>query len=508
VYFDYYELEEAVYCFEKAIKIKPNFEKAYINLADIYKAKGEIKKAIHYLNLAIEINSDNYTAYVSLGNLMLYISKVNEAINCFKLALELKPNNPTILLNMGNAYIEARNPERALNFYLKAMVLMPEKPEVYVDLGNAYFDLYDFDKAIRHYNKAIQLKPDYVEAYLNLGSLYINMKNIEEAINCFKKALEIKPNYAETHLNLATTYLLMKNFTEGFKHYEWRDKVKDIKHPKYTKFSKPRWDGESPIKDKTILVCNEQGLGDTLQFIRYLPQFANPAGKVLFKSPSGMEELFRQNDLKAEIIDSSSPANQVEFDYYTYLLNLPYYLNSTYDDIPLAEGYLKADPEKVAAYKTKFFDNNSFKVGVKWQGNPNGNIHRAVPLELLLKLAELDIIKLYSFEKGSGIKDLNKVPKNIEIVNLGSTFNNFSDTAAAVENLDLLICNDTSLVHLAGALAKQTWVLLPFISEWRWFLDSQDSPWYKSVRLFRQKETNNWEEVINRVVETLKNHLK
>ncbi|MDD3012709.1 MAG: tetratricopeptide repeat protein [Candidatus Gastranaerophilales bacterium] len=502
VYFDRYEIEEAIYCFQKAIKIKPNYEKAYINLGNIYKTKGEITQALKYLNLAIEMNPDNYASYISLGNLMIYINKTTDAINCFKIATQLKPNDPAVLLNIGNAYREAHHTETALEYYLKALELMPDKAEVYVNLGNIYSDIYEFEQAIGFYNKAIELKPDYVEAYLNLGSLFITMKNIEDAMNCFQKALEIKPNYAETHLNLGTTYLLMKDFTNGFKHYEWRDKVKDIKHPKYTEFQMPKWDG-SPLEGKTLLVCHEQGLGDTLQFVRYLPQLVSNGGKVLFKAPSGMEKLLKQNDLKAEIIDSFTPENQIEFDCYTYLLNIPSYLNSTYDNIPLAEGYLKADSEKVNTYKEKYFNNDSFKIGIKWQGNPNGNKNREIPLELFLKLADIKNVKLYSFQKGYGTEGLKKVPKNIEIVDLGSTFNDFSDTAAAIENLDLLISNDTSLTHLSGALAKKTWILLPFISEWRWFLDSEDSPWYKSVRLFRQKEMDNWQEVMDRVIEEL-----
>jgi len=503
LYFDRYEIEEAIYCFKKAIQIKPNFEKPYINLGNVYKTRGEISQALHYLNLAVEIDPDNYEAYISLGNLMIYINKTKEAVNCFEIALTLQPKESSALLNIGNAYRESGDAEKALIYYQKAMELMPDKAEVYVNLGNVHSDMFEFERAIEFYNKAIELKPDSVETLLNLGSLLKDKNDIDGALDCFKKALEIKPNYAETHLNLATTYLLKKDFINGFKHYEWRDKVKDIKHPKFTEFEKPKWDGGS-LKNKTILVSNEQGLGDTIQFIRYLPQLASLGGKVLFQSPSGMEDLLRNNDLKVEIIDNSSPDNQTEFDCYTYLLSLPYYLSSNCDNIPLAEGYLKADPNKVATYKARFFNNDKFKIGIKWQGNPNGNKHRAIPLKLLLKLAKIKNVKLYSFQKGYGIDDLNEVPKNIKIIDLGSTFNDFSDTAAAIENLDLLISNDTSLAHLAGALAKQTWILLPFSSEWRWFLDSKDSPWYKSVKLFRQEEMNNWKKVVQQVYDSLK----
>lgn len=506
VYLDRYEIEEAIYCFEKAIKIKPNFEKAYINLGNIYKTKGDIKQSIKYLNLAMETNPDNYEAYVSLGNLMIYINKTKEAINCFQEALQLRPNDPAILLNVGNALRESGDVEGSLTYYQQAMELMPEQAEVYLNLGNAYSDLFDFEKASEYFNKALELKPDFVEAYLNLGSMLKEKNEIEGALDCFKKAYDIKPGYAETHLNLATSYLLMKDFTNGFKHYEWRDKVKDIRHPKFPESKKPKWDGSS-LENKTILVYHEQGLGDTLQFVRYLQQLVSMGGKVLFKSPSGMEELLKNNDLNVEIIDSYVSDDQIECDCYACLLSLPYLLNSTYEDIPLADGYLKADAEKVKAYKEKYFDNDQFKVGIKWQGNPQGIKNRKISLQLLLKLAEISNVKLYSLQKGPGIEELKKVPNSIEIVDLGSTFKDFSDTAAAIKNLDLLICNDTSLTHLAGALGKQTWTLLPFSPEWRWFLESETTPWYNSVKLFRQKEMNNWEEVVQELYDSL-NSLK
>jgi len=508
VYFTRYEFDEAKYCYEKAIKIKPNFENAYLNLSELYKIKGEINQAVQNIHMALEINPENYEAYIGLGNLMIYINRTEEALDCFNAAMQINPDKSGTLLNIGNAYRDSGNQEKALEYYLKAQELLPDSPEVLVNLGNAYSDLNEFDKAVDFFKKAIDIKPDMIIAYLNLGHLYIERNNPDEALIYFKKALEKDPNYAETHFNLGTTYLLTKDLKNGFKHYEWRDRVINIKHPKYIEINKPKWDGSS-LKDKTILLCHEQGLGDTLQFARYLPELASVAKKVLFKPPVEMIDLFKRTDLNVEIIDNSIPVDQIECDCFTYLLSLPYYLKSTYDSIPLSEGYLKADPAKIKLYKEKYFNNDRFKIGIKWQGNPYGNKNRSIPFNLFLKLANITGVKLYSFQKGNGIEELDNIPKTkkSKLIDLGSTFNDFSDTAAALTNIDLLICNDTSLVHLAGAMNIKTWVLLPFIPEWRWFMDQTDSPWYKSVRLFRQKDGGNWEKVMKNVIQALKEQI-
>lgn len=506
LFFDVYELDEAAYCFEKAINIKPNYEDAYINLGNVYKVKDEPQKALNYFNMVLEMNPDNYNAYINLGNMMIYIDKTEAAVDYFLNALKTKPDEAAVFLNLGNAYKESNNLEKALAYYQSALKLMPDKAEVYVNLGNIYSNMLEFETAINYFNKAIEMKPDIVEAYLNLGSVYIDCKETKKAIDCFNKALEINPYYAETHLIAGTTYLSQKDFLKGFEHYLWRDKVRNIKHPRFMKFKKPKWDG-SQLNNKILLVCPEQGFGDTIQFIRYLPQLTLFSGKILFRSPKGMEELLNSNDFGVQIIDGSTAEDQIEFDTYTYLLSLPYYLNSSYDNIPLKEGYLTANLEKTQNYKEKYFNNDNFKVGIKWKGNPNGDKTRPIPFELMLKFAEINNVKLYSFQKGDGIKDLEKTPESIEIIDLGSTFNDFSDTAAALENIDLLISNDTSLVHLAGAMSKATWVLLPFVSEWRWFDDTDNSVWYNSVRLFRQQERGNWTELIDRVFEELQNKL-
>jgi tetratricopeptide (TPR) repeat protein len=507
LFFDVYELDEAAYCFEKSINIKPNYENAYINLGNVYKIKDEPQKAMNYFNMVLEMNPDNYDAYINLGNMMIYINKTNEAVDYFLMALKTKPDEAAVFLNLGNAYKEGGNLEKALAYYQSALKLMPDKAEVYVNLGNIYSDMHDFETAISYFNKAIEMNPDIVEAHLNLGSLYIQNKETEKAMDCLNKALAINPYYAETHLILATTYLSKKDFANGFKHYLWRDKIRNIKHPKFSQFQKPKWNGE-PLENRTLLISPEQGFGDTLQFIRYLPQLSSFGGQILFKSPKGMEELLNSNDFGVKILDSPTNDDQIQFDCYTHLLNLPHYLNSSYDNIPMKGSYLKANPDKVNDCKEKYFNNNKFKIGIKWQGNPYGDKTRAIPLDLMLKLTEIDNIKLYSFQKGYGIKDLEKIPEGTEIIDLGNTFNDFSDTAAALENIDLLISNDTSLVHLSGALAKNTWVLLPYVSEWRWFDDTENSAWYNSVRLFRQKEEGNWVELIDTVFNELQNKLK
>jgi ADP-heptose:LPS heptosyltransferase len=222
---------------------------------------------------------------------------------------------------------------------------------------------------------------------------------------------------------------------------------------------------------------------------------------VIFKAPNNLIDLFRQSNLKAEIIEENFPDEKIIYDTYISLLSIPRILKTNLDNIPFSSGYLKINKEKVEDYRQKHLNNKNFKIGIKWKGTLKGNQNRQIPLKYFYDLAKLPNTEVYSFQKGAGIEQLQEVPPDIQITDLGSTFNNFADTAAAMENMDLIICNDTSIVHLAGALGKTVWILLPQTPEWRWLLNREDSPWYDSVRLFRQKKAGDWQEVMQRVID-------
>jgi len=501
-FLDINQFDEAIINLERAVKIKPDYVNAYINLGNAYIKKDEIDKAINCLEFAIELNPRNYLSYVSLGNAVLEKDELDKALNLFQTAFSLKPDEAGILLTIGNVYIKKDQLDEALATFNRLLELDPNSFDAYLNIGNTYLKKFNNDKVIEYCEKALELKPDFAEAYLNIGNAYKNKRDIDKSLYYFKKAVESKPDYADAHFNLGTTYLLNKDFDNGWVEYEWRIKRKKSGCPKLD-FIQPKWDGSS-LKDKTIYISYEQGYGDTIQFARFLPVLSSMGANVKFKIQASMEQLFNQSNLNAEIINSNYPDNLIKFDTYTYLMSLPYLLKLKANDIPFSNGYLKADINKVSSYKESYFNNDKFKVGIKWKGNPKGNKYREIPLKYFYSLANIANIKLYSLQKGDGIEQLTDLPNEVEIINLGDSFNDFSDTAAAIENLDLVISNDTSIAHLAGALGKQTWILISAISEWRWLLDIDTSPWYDSIRLFRQKEVKNWDEVFERVSSNLR----
>ncbi|MFA6989905.1 MAG: tetratricopeptide repeat protein, partial [Candidatus Gastranaerophilaceae bacterium] len=497
IYLNKFLTDVALFYLEKAIRLKPHKVEYYTSYAAALKVINKKDEAVEFFQIAIELDPQNYKTYVGLGSLYIDMKKYDEAIECCQNALNLNPDDPNLLQNLAIAFEKKGDMENLINLYNKILKFNINNHKIYVTLSNVYFKMEDFDKAIEYSHKALKLKPDFAEAYLNMGNAYKYKKDIKTAINCFKRAFELNPDFADAHFNFATTQLLNGNFEKGFKEYEWRFK-RNLKIHAEIKTDKPVWDGSS-LENKTILVCYEQGFGDSLQFARYLPLLTKMGAKVLVKTQSTLEKLFEQSDLKAEVVKTKKLKDLPYFDTYTFFMSLPYLFKTNIDNIPFSEGYLKADPEKVAHYKEKYFNNNNFKVGIKWQGNPDGSKSRQVPLEAFYQLADIPNIKLYSLQKGDGIEALENVPENIEIVSLGETFNDFDDTAAAIENLDLVLCNDTSVVHLAAALGKPTWILLTYVCEWRWLLGTDTSKWYDSVRLFRQNKVDNWDNLIGRV---------
>jgi hypothetical protein len=322
--------------------------------------------------------------------------------------------------------------------------------------------------------------------------------------------LEFFPDDVGLRFNLGGMLVKKRNFEEGWKYFESR--LDFFPHHKllFPPDLKPKWDSSQSIEGKTIYVypaSYEFGYGDSIMFVRYLPLLKNMGANVICKTQPGLVKFFRENDLGAEIIDNSVSDDELKFDYQLPYMSMPYAFNVNPDNIS-AKAYLKADPQKVQYYKEKFFNNDNFKVGIVWKTNVVTFKHafNLIPhISLFSEIAKIPNVKLYSIQKGEAERELNELPDGMEVINLGQTFNDFADTAAAIENLDLLISIDTSVAHLSGGLGKRTWILLPYAPNWRWHLDSEDSPWYKNARLFRQTKPCSWDDVLVRVEENIKN---
>jgi tetratricopeptide (TPR) repeat protein len=497
------QLNIAIDYFVKAIKNNPNKDIYYYDLGNAFAASGLLKPAIERYKKSLELNPGFAEACNNMGNVLFDSGMKEVAVEYYKKAIALKPGDALNYFNLGNTLNNMGMSDEAIECYKKATDLNPNDYDSYNNLGIVFAAENMMSDAVDNFRKAILLNPGFSKPYTNIGKIHADLGMTDEAIWNYRKALSVQPDDSTTHNNLAKAYLLAKDFEKGWEKFEWRLRI-----IKVSPLLKPKWDGSS-LNGKTILVYHEQGYGDTIQFVRYLPELYDKFGarKVMFIPQKGLEQLLRDSDLKAEILDASIPADALTFDTNIHLLSLPRIFRTNLDNIPFRQKrYLKANPEKVRKYHERFFSdvqNDKYKIGIFWQGFPDykGDRNRSMPLHYFYPLCRLPGIKLYSLQKGYGIEQLNDLPEDIDIVNLGESFNDFSDTAAAVMNLDLVITVDTAIGHLSGALGNKTWILLPSHAEWRWHLDMDYSPWYEDVRLFRHKELGkkDWQEMMERI---------
>lgn len=433
---------------------------------------------------------------------------LNEAEKLYMQVLAQTPNDGNALNLLGFLKVQNNQFSEAILYLKKAVELYPNFFEAWFNLGLAYKGMDDFDNAIFAYKKALELEPENVTANFNLANVYECKNETENAIVYYEHAY--KYNKDETDINipyfLAICYIKAKNFEKGLPLHEYRHSKAFAVESQMTLHkdmeTKPFWDG-TPMPDKTIFVYYEAALGDTLQYVRYLDCLKAMFKKVLFKPQLAFVDFFKENNFGAEIIDGKTLPEKVVFDVHIPLISIPYVLKHFSEDIPLSEGYLKSNPEKTKAFKEKYFNNDKLKIGFKWMGNTVYDMTRVINIESFYKLFELPNTQFYSLQKGDGIEEFAKIPKKYNVIDLSEEFNDFGDTATAVENLDLVICNDTSVAHLAAAMGKPTWILLPFVQNWRWHTDISYSPWYKSVKLFKQTKLDNWDDVFEQVYKQL-----
>ncbi len=368
----------------------------------------------------------------------------------------------------------------------------------------------DFKQAAHFYNEVLKITTQLPEVYFNLAFVYIDLDMQYEAIECLNKFLELEPNDTEGFYFLGSAYFKTKDYEKGFKYFESRisrtHAIRTQEKLYEDKFRKiPFWQGED-LTDKTIYVYYEAGLGDTLMYYRYIKLLTQICKRVYFKPQITLLPLFAENRYNSHTIMRLNEEISQKSDYQCPIMSLPYYLGLNNENIFYGkEGFLKAVPKKVKEYKEKYFNNDKLKIGIKWQGNTFIGGERAMTADSFAKIFEIPNSQIYSVQVMEGSEQIKDLQEKYNLIDIGSTFKTFSDTAGAMENLDLVICNDTSVAHLAGAMGKKCYVILPTHYDWRWHTDISKCDWYDSIKLYRQKTT--WEEVIGRIYEDIKNNL-
>jgi len=506
-------LDEALVSYDKAIEIKRDFAEAYSGRGAVLKELNRFDEALASYSKAIHLNHGYAEAYFNQGLILSKLNRFEESLDNYNQAIEHNGNYPEAYSNRGNVLKDLQRFDEALASYGKALELNDGYAEAYFNQGLILFELNQIEESLSSYNKAIELKRDYAEAYLNRGNVLQEARMFDEALICYDKAIEIKHSYAEAYLNKSLLLLLRQDFEKGWALYEWRWKKLELTSS-HRNFIPPVWLGNDSLERKTILLHAEQGLGDTLQFCRYVCLVKNLGARVLLEVPKSLMELL--NDLEGvdELIETGQPLPA--FDYHCPLLSLPLAFKTKLETIPFSRPYLKANQEKISHWQKRISDLNGLKVGLVWNGGfrPNQpelwalNARRNIPLKIFAQKFNLINVNFFSLQKGDPAESEIR-GREIEFWPRGNFFNfsdelvDFSDTAALISHMDLIISVDTSTAHLAGALGKPTWILNRFDSCWRWMLERDDSPWYESVKLYRQGEDRQWEPVLERVVNDL-----
>jgi len=464
-------------------------------LAVLEHLAGRNDMAIQLLNQVINLDPNYSQAYSNLGNILKNEDRLEEAIAHYQKAIELEPNNSSNYSNLGFIFFQKSQIESAIANYQKSLSLDPSNPKINFNLGVAWQNKEDLSKAITYYQKVINLEPDYTQAYNNLGFIFQEQGNLTVGISYYQKAVELEPDAPEPHLNLSLALLLIGDFKSGFQEYNWRwqaDKSLSLIQPEKL------WDG-SNLGAQIILLHTEQGYGDTIQFIRYLPLVKQQGGRIILSCHKPLVRLLEKIPGIEQCLDIK--VNFIGFDVHAPLLELPRIFGTTLDNIPPPIRNLNM-PE-IPLIKLESPEINYLKVGMVWRTNQNSStaVKRSCKLMDFQYLLNIAGVSFYSLQKEPGV-DLQLL-KTLPILDLSSQLNDFADTAGIITQLDLVITVDTAVAHLAGTLGKPVWILLPFVPNWRWMLDRNDSPWYPTARLFRQPKVGDWDSILIEVKQAL-----
>ena len=499
--------DKAITLITRAVRISPRQSRYYRNLGNAYQGKAMHPQAAACFRRIIKLEPGNTEAYFKLGVIENESGNKETALDCYRRALELKPDRPDILFNLALVHEDLGERKAAIDCYQRVLEIAPDSAETLYNLACLLAQEDRFDEAVRLLQKSVEINSTNADAYNNLGLNLKALGKIDEAISQFRKAIEIDPDLAHGHLNLALALLLIGEYAEGWREYDWRFEVGAYRAD-YRYRNRKMWDGKS-FKDRCLLVHDDQGLGDAIQFVRYLPLVKKLGGTVILEIRREILPLLAEFAGIDTLLERPSDGlSDVQFDYYIPLLSIPGRLGTRSDSIPENIPYLFGDADKCAVWKEKT-KSPGIKIGINWAGNKShvNDRNRSCSLDHFNWLQDISSISLFSLQIPVSPAEETQLNK-LGALNFGPQFNDFSDTAAVIENLDLVISVDTAVAHMAGAMGKPIWILLPFDPDWRWMLTGSQSPWYPTARLFRQSQPGDWDGVMSAVCRALKGQVQ
>jgi Flp pilus assembly protein TadD len=445
-------------------------------------------------------------AYANLGAALQAQGKRKEALAYFRVVAQREPHSPNAHYNLAYSLAEMGAWEEAIASYRHAIALNADFVEAHYNLGNLFLAMGKLDEAADAFQRAISLAPSHTDAFNNLGVVRQRQGRFLEALDCFRQAIQNQPENAEAHWNLAATLLLLGRWSEAWPEFEWRVYTRAFS-PRH--FSQPQWDGSHTAD--TVLVYAEQGFGDTIQFVRYLPMVKERVGRVIFECQPELATLLQHcegiDELVKQPMDGQPPA--FAFQSQVRLISLPGVFGTSLESVPRKIPYIHVPPSARERWQKRLAGREGYKVGIVWSGNPQNtnNPLRSCRLIEFAPLGDIGGLTWVSLQKGEAAQQVTSTSHGLRILPLGEELADFLDTAALILELDLVISVDTAVAHLAGALGRPVWTLLPFIPDWRWMLERADTPWYPTMRLFRQPAPGDWRSVFKQVAQELKQQL-
>lgn len=490
---------EALLCFDRALEIDPSDVGANFNKAIALKEMKQFNEAIKILDLLLSIEPNNITYYILKGKFLSEINQNKSALDAYDQAAIIDSNCMDMIFERANLYFKMDNYQKAEEGFNKVTILKTNYLDAWLNLGNSQAAQEKYEESLRSYDKAIELEPNYFLSHFNKAKVLASLGRFDQADEGFKKVILLNPTFPETYYGLATTRLIKGDFDNGWRGYESR-KIQLIPAGN-RQFPAPVWTGAEDLENKSIFIHHEQGLGDTIQFCRYIKELNSKKANVIFMPQKQLIPLMKTMKSNVEIIESEHSINKIDF--HCPLLSLPLAFQTDLNSIPNDTPYLFANENRKIQWR-KRLGTDGFKIGINWQGQKGQlDIGRSFPVSLFKKISEISSIRLISLNKSDDYANKIKSKIDFEIEYLGPDFDEydtaFMDSAAVIMNCDLVITSDTSTAHLAGALGAPTWVALKKYPDWRWMLNQSISPWYPSMRLFRQKEIGDWVTVFSEI---------
>jgi len=488
--------EEALASYDRALMLRPGLAEAHANRGNVLLSLERFEEALASYDRALALRPDLAEAHANRGSALQELKRFAEALASHDRALALRPDYAEARFNRGNALHALKRFDEALADYERALALRPDYVEVLANRGITLHELKRFAAALASQDRALALRPDYAEAFVNRGVTLHELKRFDEALASYARAIALRPDFAQAHYNDAVCRMLTGDFDRGWQKLEWGWDTAQLKNLK-REFSQPLWLGSDEIAGKTVLLHGVHGFGDTMQFCRYVPRVVERGARVILEVQEPLRELMGTLPGAAQIVSRGEPLP--DFDLHCPLLSLPLAFGTRLSTVPAQTPYLRASPRAVTEWNARLGPRP--RIGLAWSGRPehNNDHNRSMRLSTLLSpLAGFEATYV-SLQREVREDDAPVLQGRSDIHHFGEELKSYADTAALIANLDLVISVDTSVAHLAGALAKPVWILLPFIPDWRWLLDREDSPWYPTARLFRQDETRGWDSVMARV---------